>query len=289
MNQLISPQKPKSGGVESGKMGKAAKRAASGKPRGVDRRLPFPLYHQIYTQLRDRIFDGTYASGDLVPSEHQLVRQFRVSRITAKRALDELAARGLIVRQRGRGHGSRVLPKIQSAPLLASVEGLLENNLIMGFETEVDLLEFDYVPASEVASDRLKVGQGEIVQMAVRVRRIDGQPFSYLTTYLPEKIGRSFQRQELMAFPLLALLERSGVSVSRADQTISATAADRKSARELNVEPGAPLLSIERVVFGEHDAPVEYIVALYVPEIYQYRMSLERMRKAGGNWWSTSD
>ncbi|MCH7537931.1 MAG: GntR family transcriptional regulator, partial [Proteobacteria bacterium] len=56
-----------------------------------------PLYHQIYTALKDAIMNGTITFGDKMPTEQQLVSVFDVSRITAKRALDELAAEHLRV------------------------------------------------------------------------------------------------------------------------------------------------------------------------------------------------
>ncbi len=68
----------------------------------VDESSPTPLYHQIFLIIRDRIYDGTYAFESVVPGEHELCSIFGVSRITAKRALDELAAAKLVVRRRGR-------------------------------------------------------------------------------------------------------------------------------------------------------------------------------------------
>ena len=70
---------------------------------GFDPASPTPLYHQIFSLLRDKIYDGQYPGGSFIPSEQELSAQFNVSRITAKRALDDLAADGLVVREQGRG------------------------------------------------------------------------------------------------------------------------------------------------------------------------------------------
>ncbi|RME67622.1 MAG: GntR family transcriptional regulator, partial [Alphaproteobacteria bacterium] len=69
----------------------------------IDSALPTPLYHQIYVLMREKIISGVYHDGSLIPSEHELEKMFGVSRITAKRALDELASEGLVTRRRGRG------------------------------------------------------------------------------------------------------------------------------------------------------------------------------------------
>jgi GntR family transcriptional regulator len=124
----------------------------------VDERLPTPLYHQIYLILRSKILDGTYGRDDRLPGEQEIVRQFGVSRITAKRALDELAAAGLAVRERGRGTKVRYIRPAQ--PLTSSVEGLLENLLVMGLETKVKLLEFAYVQAFDDVAEALECASG---------------------------------------------------------------------------------------------------------------------------------
>ena len=262
----------------------AAAEKMRGQARSVDHRLPTPLYHQIYLILHDKIVSGAFLADDIVPGEQALVRQFGVSRITAKRALNELAASGLVVRQRGRG--TRVIASASAEPVRVGVEGLLENLLEMGLKTEVRLREFGYVPASPDVARALGVAPGAIVQRALRSRSVKGKPFSYLITYVPESIGRTYSKRDLAARPLLALLERSGVRIGSADQTISATLADTEVAPVLDVEVGAPLLRIRRIVFDQGGRAVEYIVGLYRPDRYQHRLKLDRVHEANRNTWS---
>ncbi len=251
---------------------------------GVDERLPTPLYHQIYLILRDKIYGGNYADDTRLPGEQELARAFGVSRITAKRALDDLAAAGLAVRERGRGTRARF--KAPMPPIRSQAEGLFENLLMMGLKTEVRLLEFEYTGASKEVARALKCQAGEEVQRAIRVRQLDSAPFSHLTTFVPAAIGRSYTRGDLAARPLLALLERGGVVASSAEQTITATLADSKIGPLLDVEVGSPLLRITRIVSDDRDRPVEFITALYRPDRYQYRMMLSRVQAGNRNTWS---
>ena len=250
----------------------------------VDERLPTPLYHQVYLVLRNKILTGAYGFDSLMPSEQETAEMFGVSRITAKRALNDLAGDGLVVRERGRG--TRVVYKAPTPPVQASVEGLLENLLAMGLKTEVILLAFDYVRPDDKVARVLHCDDGAMVQRAVRVRCLEGEPFSYLTTFVPEEIGRSYSREDLSAQPLLTLLERSGVDVSRAEQTISATIADAQVAQALDLDFGAPLLSIRRIVYNQNERPVEFISALYRPDRYQYQMMLSRVGDGNTRSWS---
>jgi len=251
---------------------------------GVDARQPTPLYHQIYTILRDEIVNGVHPNGAILPSEFELTRQYGVSRVTAKRALNELAAEGLVSRERGRG--TLVRFEAPSPPVRGSVEGLLENLLQMGLKTEVRLLDFDYVAASDEIARALGCEPGTIVQRAVRVRLMEGEPFSHLTTHVPEALGRSYSRAELADRPMLALLERCGVIVSSARQTLTAALADARTAPLLEVQVGAPLLRITRTVFDQDDRAVEHITGLYRPDRYQYQMTLNRIDGADRKIWS---
>ena len=250
----------------------------------VDERLPTPLYHQVYLVLRNDILSGDYPFDSLLPGEQETSGTFGVSRITAKRALNELADDNFVVRQRGRG--TRVVYRAPTPPVQASVEGLLENLMAMGLETTVELLAFDYVSASDQVSRKLRCDKGSSVQYAVRVRRLEGVLFSHLTTYVPEDIGRSYSRADLATQPLLVLLERSGIVVGRAEQVISATLADARVSAALDLELGAPLLSIRRIVYDRDERPVEFITALYRPDRYQYRMMLSRVGDETTRSWS---
>lgn len=250
----------------------------------VEEKLRTPLYHQVYLILRNKIFEQEFSVGDLLFSEEETSQVFGVSRITARRALNELAIEGLVVRERGRG--TRVVHNVAATPVRANVEGMLENIMALGLETEVTLLLFRYVSPSDHVATLLDCSEGDKVQHAVRMRRLEGEPFSHLVTYVPEYVGRSYEKEELVTTPLLTLLERSGVVVSRAEQTLTATLADSEVALALNVEMGSPLLRIRRVVFDQGNRPVEYITGLYRPDRCQYRMELSRVQSDSDKTWS---
>jgi GntR family transcriptional regulator len=256
-------------------------------PSGVSAALRVPLYHQIYLILRQKILSSEFDFDERVPSEQELVDEYKVSRITARRALDELAAEGLVIRQRGKGTRVRFRPPTQVID--SSIEGLLENLLAMGLETSVSLLKFEYVNANDEVARALHCEAGTIVQRAVRVRSIDSGPFSYLVTYVPQDIGSNYDANDLASNPLLQLLERSGVTVDGAEQTITATLADADIATQLNTEIGAALLEVKRVVMDQDGRPVEYIRALYLPDQYQYHMVLSRVKGEKVNTWTPKE
>lgn len=250
----------------------------------VDSGLPTPLYHQIYLILREQIRTGAFEPKERLPTEAEISAQYSVSRITAKRALDELAVDGLVERRRGRG--TSVVGKVASEPVEANINGLIENLLMVGLETEVDILEFGYVVASSAVRIALKLGNGAQVQRAVRVRRYRGLPLSYSTSYVPAAIGRGYTARDLARKPLLALLEKAGCLIGSADQTVSAVLAEPAVATLLEVPVGSPLLSVVRTVYDQRGRAVEHIEILYRPDRYQYRTKLARVRGPATRMWS---
>lgn len=247
--------------------------------------LPEPLYHQIFAMLRERILDGSFAPGSSFPSESELEAALSVSRITARRALDELAARGLILR--GQGRRSTVAPYRPRTRLLAGVEGMIENNRRMGDLTTVELLEQADVPAGPELLKQLRLKRGELVQRSVRVRSIEGVPFSYAITHLPRRVAGLIQAERMSTEPLIELLERAGIVIGRAEQTISARNATSEVARALHVDVGSALLESERVVYDSADRPVEAIQVLYRPDVYRYAVDLRRTQSEEGRVWSS--
>ena len=254
---------------------------------GVDPRIRAPLYHQIYLILRQRIDDGGHPAGSLLPSENELADAYGVSRITTRRALDEIVADGLARRERGRG--TRVLARVEPPQVAEStVDGLVENVTLWGERTTVDILDFALVPAPVGVAAELAVEPGTPVQRCVRVRKLNGKPLGHVTSHVPADIGALFTRAELSETPLLALLQRKGIQAARADQTLTATLADPRVARLLGVEVGAPLLRKLRTVYDAVDRAVEHIDVLYRPDMYRFRLSMTRDAAQAGDWTPTA-
>ena len=253
--------------------------------RRVSPRLPVPKYHQVYLVLRQQLDEGRYAGG--LPGELALTREFGVARVTVRRALEQLAAEGLITRSPGRG--TVVVPP-PAAPVAApsgqgQLTGLLENIVSMGLRTSVRVIDCQVLPAPEAVARQLAIETGAPVQKAVRVRATRDGPISHITTHVPAPLARRFGRRELARKPLLLLLEESGVVIGRAVQSISARLADVVVAPLLDVAVGSPLLAVSRLVRDADERPVQWLQGLYRPDRYQYEMQLSRIGDIDAKLW----
>jgi GntR family transcriptional regulator len=239
---------------------------------------------QVYLVLRDRILSGAAGFGTRLPTENELAGTHGVSRVTVRRALGELEREHLIARRRGAG--TRVIYRQAPAPITADISGVLANLADMGRRTSVALLSFDYVAAEGAVARALGAGSDQLLQRSVRVRSIDGVPFSYLTTHVPESVSVTFTREELGSRPLLDLLERAGIKVEHARQRISAGLATPDVAEALDLRAGSPLIELVRVVYDQAGRGVEHLHALYRPDRYAFEIDLVRSGAARAKAWS---
>jgi GntR family transcriptional regulator len=239
---------------------------------------------QVYLVLRDRILSGAVGFGAKLPNENELADYHGVSRVTVRRALGELARERLI--ERRRSAGTRVTYRPSPAPMIADISGVLANLADMRRRTAVKLLSFDYVPAEGTVAQMLGIAPDQLLQRWVRVRSIDGLPFSHLTTHVPASVSVTFTRQELASQPLLELLERAGVKFEHARQRISAGLATPNVAEALGLHTGSPLIELVRVVYDQAGRGVEHLHALYRPDRYAFEIDLVRSSAGGIKAWA---
>lgn len=239
---------------------------------------------RLYLVLRDQIVSGVLRPGDRLPSEPSLATRHSLSRVTIRRALDGLEQDGLI--DRVPGAGTFVRDAAARKGIVADLSNMLSNRAAMGRTTRIRLLEFGYCTAPDPVAEALRLPPGGRVQRSIRVRTIDGAPFSHLTTCVPESIGVTYSESDLSTTPLLSLLERSGVAVDRANQIISATLATPDIAEHLDVQIGSALIAVTRIVYDSAGKGVEYVQALYRPDLHTFQIELRRTGSGASRQWS---
>jgi len=248
------------------------------------RDMPLPKYHQIYLILREHLAEGRFTGG--LPGELNLVEEFKVARVTIRKALELLAAEGLISREPGRR--TRAIPARPSDNAnraTGNLSGLLENLVTTSLTNSLKVLQSTTLPASAAACEALQLEPGAIVHKVVRLRSIKEGPLSYITTFVPADIVPKFTRRQLTSKPMLLLLEDAGVRVGGAHQTVTARLADAETSEHLEVAVGSALLAVRRLVYNEAKRPVQWLHGFYRPDRYAYEMTLSRVGSADTRIW----
>jgi GntR family transcriptional regulator len=238
----------------------------------LDRNTAVPLYHQIFVQLRDEIVSGTRAFGSQVPTEQEISNNFGVSRITARRALDELAAQQFVARKRR--VGTQVIYNLPVRPIEANIAKAVDSLVTFGQKTAVTVVEIGKEEAQEPVASLLGVKMGTVLIRAVRLRWLDGEPLGCTIAHVPEQFEFVINERSLKKAPILSLVTGSGREIGSANQTIAAVSADPAMAAALKIDAMEPLLRITRAFRDTQGAPLLLTRAFYRADRYQVRVDL---------------
>jgi GntR family transcriptional regulator len=229
-----------------------------------------PAYTRIVTTLADRITSGVYPAGSRLPSGSELCREFGVSPMTVRRALNILDSRGLISGVKGRGVFARSVDLADSVFRLDSLSGdWLDDS------AEIRLLSATMTRADEKIATMLRLPLGERVVYLRRLVSYDGTPAMYHTEYIRYDPRRPLVESQLQLTSMHAFLESGRARrFPRGELTLTAVALDAEAAQTLGQPEGALALRLEHV-FREGDrTPVSWGWFLMRAELFRLRARL---------------
>jgi GntR family transcriptional regulator len=232
------------------------------------------LYSRVEAVLASEIADGDLRIGDQLPTEDSLILRFGVSRITVRRAVQNLVSRGLVEIRRGKGTFVAA-PKITQE--LTELSGFVEDMHALGRKPTARVIGKEIVTANSTVATQLALTRGEHVVRIRRVRLADGIPLSFDETYLPLELGQKIITHNLKAEPIFSLLERKyDVPLIEAEYKLDAAPAEAEVAAALKVKQGTPIFRIERTSYSTGGRPVDYERLHYRGDLVRFVTRLVR-------------
>ncbi|HSE05217.1 MAG TPA: GntR family transcriptional regulator [Methylomirabilota bacterium] len=215
-----------------------------------------PRYHQIARTLRARIAASGQTPGARLDNQRSLAREFGVTLMTLRHALDLLERDGLIARRHGLGTFV-ARPAIDYDILhLRALAGDLS---ALGQDVATRFLRGNFAPADRRVAGALGLAEASEVFVLERLRLVGGEPVSFQASYLPAAVGAEVSRADLEVTPLRQVLTfKLGIEIAAARETVSAVPLDRRAARELGCRPGVAAFRSDRVSVGADGTPVVY-------------------------------
>lgn len=231
-------------------------------------------YVIVHQRLANRI--GKLEPGDRLPPEGALCAEYGVSRITLRRAVDDLISEGLLVREQGRGTfvTEPDPPQMFRETFANRVTGFYRQQTLAGNRVDTVVQGNLICQSPEIAPHLECPPATDLIQLD-RVRRVNGVIQQRSTTWMkasdyPRVLVHDFSLGSLYEF-----LERDyGVHLSRNDLLVKVTLATDEVARALNTTPGEPLLTMNSTVFDAGDDPVAFGITHFAPSSGEILISL---------------
>lgn len=234
-----------------------------------------PLYHQVYSAIKEAIRSGRLRPGDRLPTERQFCQQLEVSRATVRRALGQLVEEGIVEAQVGRGSFVRTgLDALAEPPNtlmsfteLAAARGLKASARVIAQTTRSAIPEEALV---------FKIGIHALVFEIRRLRMLDTEPVALDRTRVPLEVAPSLPAEDFTHASIYKALEAAGAVPVTADVVVSAAVADEATATELEVSPGSALLVCTTMSHDLAGRLVEIGEITYRSDLYQLHTTLIR-------------
>jgi GntR family transcriptional regulator len=217
-------------------------------------------YYELYLALSNALHDGTYAAGDVLPSEPDLMRQFRLSRSTVRRALHRLQQEKRIVRRHGSGTYASESPDGERTHF--SQSSFIDSARALESTTTTRWLKYHQI-ATPPRLLKLAPDFGPGALHIERARSVRGKPYALLSAYVAPKWGRKLSRTTVGNRATVVALAKAGASFSIAHQYYGALLADQQHARHLAVPVGTPLLHVTSL-FREKKGHVTHFEEWYL-------------------------
>jgi GntR family transcriptional regulator len=236
--------------------------------------LRAPIYFIIQQKILEQIQQGALQPGQQLPTEAELAQQYQVSRITAKRALDELVRLGRAYRQQGKGTfvaQTRIRETSGFGSFSADMRarGLVPASQILTFsETE---------PPIDV-QQRLKLVPGERTFFLKRLRLASGEPVAVESAYLPSKVCPDLIHEDLNSQSLYAVLaDKFQIVPTWADAEIEAVMPTKEEIAFLKLPAGMPVLTAHRITFSANYEIIETADSVYRGDRFTFYSGRQRI------------
>lgn len=232
-----------------------------------------PRFEVLTAELRERVAMGDYARSGALESEAELGRRYGVSRVTVRRALEQLRSEGLVAARKGSGWyvvsgasfgQTLALGSFQHARSAVAEAGMALVRRVTGYE---------YRPAPADVAQVLGIDEGAEALRVRAVRRAGQLPLDVVTEWVSLSFAAPVSRADAEDPGVWETLRRKGHEIEVVRQTIAAAAASAAVADLLDTAAGVPLLLIRRLALLPDGRPLALSEHRYLG--HRFRLEVE--------------
>lgn len=233
-------------------------------------------YRQITNDIRNQILSGKLKPNTSLPTEKELCIQYNTSKMTVKKALDNLVTEGLIVKRRGYGTVVKDIniDQMQHALLASQFRGLTASYPDCSVTSRI--LRFDIVHPDPNVAEKLSITDDTFVYDILRVRYINANPQVLEHTYMPIHLITGIRKDDLAGSLYQYIEEEIGLKIQSAHRTIRVRKCTEMEAETLDLAPGDPVAVAFQVAFLDNGSIFEYSESVTRPDTFEFKTVILR-------------
>ena len=227
----------------------------------------------LYLQLKEKLLEDiklNYKVNDIIPAEGKLEEKYEVSRITVRKAIEELEKDNVVIKKQGKGTFVKEQKILYDANSIGSLTQRLSKQKHL---LTTKAISFEIIEAEEEHFVKEMLGCEKLLCIK-RTRLLDEVPFALMFNYfdvntVPD-IDKKLNLESLYAF----LKEEYNIEFHNAEEIVEAIIADDNDSKQLNINVGSPLLSLKRLSFDQNNKPIEYSNLVIRGDMYKHKIIL---------------
>lgn len=236
--------------------------------------MPSPKYLEIQNLLLQRIKNGDYQEGQLIPKEVNLAEQLNVSRPTVRHAIRNLVQAGYLERRKKRGTiVTQTKIKQQFTHVIESYNTEIQNN---GLVAKTQVLNFSTEKAGDEVAEALTIKPNTEVYKLVRLRSADNKPVVFVVTYLPIAQLSDLQKIDFTHHSLYSELAKAGLEITHVSRKIEVHPATEEEAQLLETDIKAPIFYFHTIGFTKDHRALEYSIASYRGDLNYFMVEIDK-------------
>jgi GntR family transcriptional regulator len=233
----------------------------------IDKSSSTPLYSQIQNHIIALIRQGDYPPGAQVPSELELSAQLQVSRMTARKALDGLVAKGVLYRRKGKGTYVAENMINYGLTTMQSFSRVLQSR---GYQVSTQMLGIHVIEGTPAILEQLHLPPYSELLVVRRLRLVNDIPAAIHTAYLDNRVYAAITQMNLVTGSLLEAMERvTGAGIAYTIDSVESDLPTPEEAQLLKIEKHRPVLRVDGVSYLEYGEPTRYARAVYRGDMFK--------------------
>lgn len=221
-------------------------------------------YESVLESIAKKIEDGTYPAYSQLPSMNQLCEDYQVSKITIKKSLDELEARGFISKRAGSGSFVKPSSTRDGGKIFDTsnqMQGFTAEHEAKGEKVETVVYDFSVVQPPEEVARELDMQQGDFAYHVCRMRKANDIPHVIEYSYMPISLITDLKLSSVQTSIYQHIEHDLGLKIGSAHRVIKAVLPTQEECERLQIEPNTPLLEVRQVAFLDDGVPFEYSIS----------------------------